>query len=177
MVIKPLAKSKSANFNLLLYTNFQKKLEEILLFLAEIGIISGGFITVREHGNHFIQAKIGLENLNSPDDIIFFQEFIKNNEILLIPNIKKDSRYQSLDHSKSVSSFEFFAGFPISISEFFTGTLCVLEQKSRELSSHDLKIIKYSVSSIESIVRLQIENQELQELKNHNRMKFRIFEI
>ena len=176
MVIKPLAKSKSANFNLLLHTNFQKKLEEILLFLAEIGIISGGFITVREHGNHFIQAKIGLENLNSPDDIICFQEFIKNNEILLIPNIKKDGRYQSLDHSKSVSSFEFFAGFPISISEFFTGTLCILEQKSRELSSHDLKIIKYSVSSIESIVRLQIENQELQELKNHNRMKFRIFE-
>ncbi|MBG6060610.1 PAS domain S-box-containing protein [Flavobacterium sp. CG_9.1] len=176
MVIKPLSKTKKANSNLLLNTSFQKKLEENLLFLSEIGIISAAFITFREHENHSIQAKVGLETLSNPNDIICFEELVKNNEVLLISDIKKDCRYQSLDHTESVPFFEFFAGFPITISELFTGTLCILDKTSRELSCNDLKIIKQSVSSIESIAQLNIKNQELQALKNHNRIKFQMFE-
>ena len=175
MVIKPLSKTKKANSNLLLNTSFQKKLEENLLFLSEIGIISAAFITIRDHENHSIQAKVGLETLSNPNDIICFQDFINSNQVLLVSNIKTDFRYQSRNNTK-LHSFEFFAGFPITISERFTGTLCILDQKSRELSSNDLKIIKQTVSSIESIAQLQIENQELQALRNQNRIKFQIFE-
>lgn len=175
MVIKPLSKTKKANSNLLLNTSFQKKLEENLLFLSEIGIISAAFITIREHENHSIQAKVGLETLSNPNDIICFQDFINSNQVLLVSNIKTDFRYQSRNNTK-LHSFEFFAGFPITISERFTGTLCILDQKSRELSSNDLKIIKQTVSSIECIAQLQIENKELQALKNQNRIKFNVFE-
>lgn len=175
MVIKPLSKTKKANSNLLLNTSFQKKLEENLLFLSEIGIISAAFITIREHENHSIQAKVGLETLSNPNDIICFQDFINSNQVVLVSNIKTDFRYQSRNNTK-LHSFEFFAGFPITISERFTGTLCILDQKSRELSSNDLKIIKQTVSSIECIAQLQIENKELQALKNQNRIKFNVFE-
>ncbi|WP_165930128.1 PAS domain S-box protein [Flavobacterium sandaracinum] len=175
MEIKPLAQTKKANTNLLSSTVYKKEFNEILLFLSEIGIISDAFISLSANEGHSIQSKIGLETLRNPYDIICFQDFINSNQVVLVSNIKTDSRYQSLDKTNP-HSFEFFAGFPITISDHFTGTLCILDKKSRELSSNDLKIIKQSVSRIESVLQLHITNQEIKTLDNHNRMKFKMFE-
>ena len=175
METKPFAQTKKANTNSLLSTVCKKEFNEILVFLSEIGIISDAFISLNTDEGHSIQSKIGLEALRNPNDIICFQDFINSNQVLLVSNIKTDFRYQSLDKTNP-HSFEFFAGFPITISDHFTGTLCILDKKSRELSSNDLKIIKQSVSRIESVLQLHITNQEIKTLQIHNRMKFKIFE-
>ena len=175
METKSFAQTEKANTDSLLRTVYKKEFNEILVFLSSIGIISDAFISLSANEGHSIQSKIGLEALRNPNDIICFQDFINSNQVLLVSNIKTDFRYQSRDNTK-LHSFEFFAGFPITISDHFTGTLCILDKKSRELSSNDLKIIKQSVSRIESVLQLHITNQEIKTLKIHNRMKFKIFE-
>ncbi len=67
---------------------------------------------------------------------------VSNNETLLVPNLKKDSRFNT-DTWLADRGILFFAGIPLlSEAEHVVGILCVIDTKSREMSRQDLFMLE-----------------------------------
>jgi hypothetical protein len=155
-------------FNLLkLHDDFDR----ILLFVSEICDVADVFITMGTIEGHLIQSKIGVKGLSSPNEISFFGQLIEDNVDLIVSDVKRDLRFR---HIVCNDTFKFFAGFPINIAAscLITGTICILNRESKELSSIELRILKEAISQIESLLQFQIKNQELQGTKNKIEINF-----
>lgn len=173
---KLLSQNKKLSSNLFFNNTLLKEFDDILKFLSEIDLLSDGFITLSNNEEHFIQSKIGLGSLNNPYEISCFQEFVNCNKISILLSIKNSAIYPSREFDNTAVPFKFFTGFPINISNLFKGTLCILDKTSRTHSLRDLKIIKQSVSRIESLLQLEVKNQVLKFSLHQQKKKFDMFE-
>ena len=141
-----------------------QEFESTLLFISETCGISDAFIAVDKDNIHVLLHKVGLSLLQDPDEIILFNEFVQKKEALICNSTNPEATHR------------FFAGFPITIAGFFSGSLCMVDKNARELSAIDLKIIKQCVSKIESLLKLEQKKQALDAVQKNNREKFRVFE-
>jgi PAS domain S-box-containing protein len=150
-----------------------KELDSILDFVTDICKISDAFISVKMEQKDMILSKKGLKNLNIPEEINYFNEFVSKQEILILPNANQVCNYQLKGSDESLT---FFAGFPIRPSiKLISGSLCVLKKKEQEISETELKIIEQCISQIESILNLSLKNADLQIQLNENRQTFESF--
>lgn len=161
-----------------LFTNetLRGKLNDILIYLSEITTISDAFIAFEETGSCLFYSKIGLECFNNPHEIKCFKEFVDNNQILITSDITNKAPFENMYNNTVGVNYSFFAGFPIKTSNVFKGSICFLNKDSRDFTIIELKIIKQSVSIIESFLKLYQEKQEIAYFKNHERQKFDMFE-
>lgn len=153
----PAAKKEAKN-NLPLDNIILQEFKSTLFFISETCGITDAFITVKKEAVHTIQNKIGLSWLQEPNEIIPFNEFAKKDEVMSM-----------CSDNDTLSSTSFFAGFPITIPNFFKGSICLMHQNRKELSKIELKIIEQCVSKIESLLQLE-------QVKQQNREKFRVYE-
>ncbi|AWG23067.1 hypothetical protein FFWV33_16820 [Flavobacterium faecale] len=133
----------------------------MLLFVTEICAVKDAFISLADVQGNSIKSKIGLDYLINLNDIICFQELVNGNEFLIISDLEKDPKFQSIDVN---NTFKFFAGFPINIpGSLVPGTVCIFNREVKELSSIELKTLQQTISQIESLLQLNLDNQMLQE--------------
>ncbi|MCW2120304.1 PAS domain S-box protein [Flavobacterium sp. 7A] len=133
----------------------------MLLFVTEICAVKDAFISLADVQGHSIKSKIGLDYLTNQNDIICFQELVNGNEFLIISDLEKDPKFQSIDVN---NTFKFFAGFLINIpGSLVPGTVCIFNREVKELSSIELKTLQQTISQIESLLQLNLDNQMLQE--------------
>jgi PAS domain S-box-containing protein len=136
--------------------------EKMLLFISETCSIDDAFITLVDIDGHSIKSKIGLDFLTNPNEIVCFQQLVDHNELLVVSNLTNSSKFQSIDFN---NTFDFFAGLPIKInSNLASGTLCVLNNMPKNITSIELKTIKHTVDQIECFLQMFFENQMLQDI-------------
>ncbi|WP_339837896.1 PAS domain S-box protein [uncultured Flavobacterium sp.] len=146
--------------------------EKMLLFIAETCSIDNAFITLVDSSRHTVKSKIGLDFLTNPTEIICFQQLVDREELLVVSNLTSDSEFQAIEFN---NSFDFFAGFPIKISDNLVyGTLCILNNKSVKLTSIALKTIKHAVAQIECFLQVYLENQRLNDVIYQNENSFHL---
>lgn len=162
--------------NLLSTEKLKIDVKEVLLFLCEILNISDAFIVFEEKDCGQFYIKVGLEDLNDPNEINCFKKFTDDNQNLKIYDILQQATYHTINNNETDVNYNFFAGIPIKLTDFFKGSICFLSKDHREFTAYELKIIKQSVTIIKSFLNIHQENQEIILLKNYERKKFQIFE-
>lgn len=150
--------------------DFQQEFNSILLFVSEICEIPCVFISLIDLTGLTVKAKIGLDLTPILPNIIAFNEtIIQQNKIKIVSDINNDVS----DLSENLVNF--FAGFPICINEnLVIGTVCIMDTKAKELSSIQLKYLDHAVQQIQSLLKLHIENKELQETVKQQENQFQL---
>jgi len=159
--------------------NFQQEFESILTFVSETCEVTNVYITQITHNSHSIIAKLELDFINNvkEDDqelFLHINYLIEENKKSLLPDSKIADGF--ILKTTNPLHFDFFTGIPLFNSENSAiGTICILDAKSKKLSPLQLKIVKNSVSQIQSILNLINQNNELQKLTTHNKNQLQLY--
>lgn len=113
-------------------------------------------ISFVSHDRQWFKSHIGLEARETSRDFSFCAHAIANPEhILIVPNAKADSRFSANPLVTGEMDITFYAGVPlVNENGFPLGSLCVIDQQSRELSEGQ-------ISSLTVIARQVVDKLEL----------------
>ena len=118
--------------------------KEIVQLTAEICEVPISLITVVGKNKQFHKAKYGIEVESIDRDESFCAHSIETpNELLVVKDARIDDRFK--DNPLVTGSMEvvFYAGKPIiNANGHFMGSLCVLDNKPRELKQHQVKALE-----------------------------------
>ena len=154
--------------------NFQQELNDILSFVTEICEVPYAFVTHINCGDQSIISKKGFDSLIIPENILSFsQSIIEQNSVFKVSGITKNL-FKNLNPSDLF--FDFFLGLPIYSDENLAiGTLCILDVKSKVISSVQLKILEHSANQIQSFLKLGKETNDLHKALNLKENQFQKF--
>jgi len=128
-------------------------------------------VSLVDRERQWFKAKYGVDVGETPRDMAFCAHAILSPEdILVVPDAKKDDRFAGNPLVTGPPYIRFYAGTPLVTSEGYAlGTLCVLDTQPRNLSSDRIESLaalgRQTVDQFEArltLDRLQVAFQELQ---------------
>jgi EAL domain-containing protein (putative c-di-GMP-specific phosphodiesterase class I) len=102
-----------------------------------------GLISLVDGNRQWFKAKLGLEVSETPRSIAFCSHAIRDTEVFVVPDARDDKRFADNPLVTSGPMIRFYAGAPlIDARGAALGTLCVLDQKPRELSEAERQALQ-----------------------------------
>ena len=149
----------------LLDTLSEEEFDELTELAAQIcGTPIAAISLIDEHRQWF-KSKHGFTLNEMPRDLSFCAHAINApSETMIVPNTHLDERFLDNPFVTGEENFVFYAGVPlVDENEFALGTLCVLDNTSRELSETQLKSLKIVAKNIAKLIELRRSKRELVE--------------
>ncbi|MES2621555.1 MAG: GAF domain-containing protein, partial [Bacteroidota bacterium] len=146
----------------ILDTDPEKEYDDITLIASEIcqtPISSIGFI---DENRQVLKSNRGLSDI-SPRDMTFCNHTINTpDEILVIPDSRIDPRFTDHPAVINLPHVIFYAGIPLVTADGYAlGTLCVVDNKPRELSQQQLDLLKALANQVMKLLDLRKNNIQL----------------
>ena len=119
---------------------------------------------VDEHRQWF-KSKVGLDVAETHRDVAFCAHALhKPQEVLVVQDAANDARFADNPLVLSDPNIRFYAGAPlVTPSGLALGTLCVIDQRQRELSPQQLAALRALSRAVVAQLELQRQNVELQQ--------------
>lgn len=117
-------------------------------------------VTLIDEDRQWFKSKVGLDATEGPRDTSFCGHVILDNEVMIINDATKDERFFDNPAVTGELQVRFYAGAPlIDKSGYKLGSLCVVDNKPREIS-------KEQIDALKKLSRLVVNQMELRlELK------------
>ena len=130
-------------------------------------------ITLVDEKRQWFKSSVGLpEGLKeTPREISFCSQAICNpSEVLIIPDIRLDSRFFENPLVTKDPNVVFYAGAPlISKNGYPLGTLCIIDFQPRNLNQQEVETLKVLSSQVSKLIDLRLTNEDLRKnLKEKN---------
>ena len=123
-------------------------------------------ISLVDHSRQWFKSCYGLDIQETPRDISFCAHAILEEDIFLVKDASADLRFSDNPLVTGGPGIKFYAGVPLTTEEGHNiGTLCVLDQTSRELDNEQLKALKALSSQVMKQLELRILLIEAEKLK------------
>ena len=113
---------------------------------------------VDEHRQWF-KAKCGLNASETPRGQAFCAHVIEQKEMLVVPDATKDPRFSDNPLVLGAPHVRFYAGMPLRVHggrtdgrSFAMGTLCIIDDKPRQLSDEDAAALRKMAKLAESLL-------------------------
>jgi len=134
---------------------------------------SVSLITLVDEKRQWFKSSVGLpEGLKeTPREISFCSHAICNpSEVLIIPDIRLDSRFSENPLVTNDPNVVFYAGAPlISKNGYPLGTLCIIDFQPRNLNQQEVETLKVLSSQVSKLIDLRLTNEDLRKnLKEKN---------
>lgn len=134
---------------------------------------SVSLITLVDEKRQWFKSSVGLpEGLKeTPREISFCSQAICNpSEVLIIPDIRLDSRFSENPLVTKDPNVVFYAGAPlISKNGYPLGTLCIIDFQPRNLNQQEVETLKVLSSQVSKLIDLRLTNEDLRKnLKEKN---------
>lgn len=114
------------------------------MFHAPISLVS-----LVDSGRQYFKSNVGLPGVSeTPRDHAFCAHAILGDGIMVVPDALQDERFADNPLVKGAPNVRFYAGYPIRISspgnneKVAIGTLCVIDNKPRNLGDEELQALK-----------------------------------
>lgn len=131
-------------------------------------------LTLLDQERQWFVSKKGVPFNETPRQISFCTYTIQSPEPLIIPDTTKDQFFK--DHFFTVTdpyNVRFYAGVPIEVEGYPVGTICVFDQKPRQLAESQITALSilsrqltHALEQRLAIVRERDQNDNLQIVKN-----------
>ncbi len=111
-------------------------------------------ISLIDDSRQWFKAKVGTEIESTPREIAFCRYTIQYDNVLVVPDTKRDVRFVDNPMVTGSPGIRFYAGAPlITPSKQRIGTLCVIDHRTRELSQDQ----QHSLAALSRQVITQME--------------------
>jgi PAS domain S-box-containing protein len=142
----------------ILDTGAEKVFDDIVNLAAEICETPIALISLVEDQRQWFKAKVGLEANETSRDVSFCAHAILGNNPFIVEDATKDSRFAENPLVLNDPNIRFYAGIPLTTpDQQQIGTLCVIDNKPRQLKAHQLQIIQLLSKNI--ITHLELRRQ------------------
>lgn len=104
-----------------------------------------------DEDRQWFKSRIGIELPETPRDISFCGHAILGDEVMMVPDATKDDRFSDNPFVVGSPDIRFYAGCPIAGPGGTTlGTLCLIDQRPRELTPEELDSLRDLAEMVES---------------------------
>ena len=137
--------------------------DEITELAAQICDCPAALVSFVDPSRQWIKAKYGLppDLAECPREISICQVTICNNDVLYVPDLEIDQRFNTSPLVTTGLKLRFYCGVPLITRDGYAlGTLCVVDFKSRELSFEQQESLRRL--SRQTMVHLELRRQLLE---------------
>ena len=151
----------------------KSEFQDIVELAAKLCEKPVALITLLDAESNWLKVKYGTDIEVMPRETSFCQYGIEQDELLIIPDATKDTRF---DHNPLVQSdpnLRFYAGMPLTVSEGQkVGTLCLFDLKANTLTDIQQKTLATLARQVIFIMESQLNSnllkKQLQEIEAKN---------
>jgi diguanylate cyclase (GGDEF)-like protein len=99
-------------------------------------------VTLVDTNRQWFKSSVGMPERETPRDISFCAHAILEDDILLVPDAKKDERFFDNPLVAGKPGIRFYAGCPLKVGAENLGTLCVIDDNPREFGEEELQMLR-----------------------------------
>lgn len=140
----------------LLYSEPEEAYDEVAVLASQIAETPISLITLIDAEKQWFKSKVGTEGSETDREIAFCSHAILQEEPMIVGNMLEDERFAENPLVVNDPSVRFYAGFPLVTPEGYAlGTLCVLDNKPRELSPDQIFGLQTLANQVLRTIRLR----------------------
>ncbi len=139
----------------ILDTDPEQTFNDIVALASRICDTQISLVSLVDANRQWFKAKKGLEASETPRDVAFCAHAILDDEIMIVEDTHKDERFADNPLVTELPKIRFYAGVPLEIQDDINvGTLCVIDQKPKQLSPEQLEGLRVLGRAVVAHMRL-----------------------
>lgn len=159
--------------------NRSSEFQDIVELAAQICEKPVALITLLDEEFNWLKVRFGTDIEVMPRETSFCKYAIQQNNLFIIPDAAKDSRFMGNPLVHSDPNLRFYAGVPLILNNngLKIGTLCLFDRKPNMLTDIQQKILPILARQVTFLMELEMSRMQLQqqieetEAKNDSLMK------
>lgn len=162
----------------------EESFDDLTLIASQICDTPIALISLIDNDRQWFKSKFGLETNETPRNISFCGHAINDSKnTLQVKDAKLDPRFSDNPLVKGDLDISFYAGVPlVDSSNMALGTLCVIDQKPKELTNHQMKALEALARQVILKIEDRKRNEDLiseidQKDENINDLKLKYYKL
>ena len=127
----------------ILDTEPERAFDDLALLASRICDTPIAAISLVDADRQWFKSRVGFDARETPRDVAFCNHAIRQKEICVVPDARRDDRFRDNPFVVSEPKIRFYTGAPLITPEGHAlGTLCVLDRKPRTLAPGQLEALE-----------------------------------
>lgn len=145
-------------------TAAEPEFDDIVRLAAAICGVPIGVFSLINEDRQWAKAAIGLQITEIPRSIAFCDHTIRQKDLLLVEDARKDERFASNPMVTGDGGVRFYAGFPVTSPDgHAVGSLCVADQQPRYLDEDQKITLRILAGQVSSRLELRLKRHQLEQ--------------
>lgn len=147
-------------------TSAEQAFDNLTSLAADICDVPVSLVSMVDAERQWFKSRHGLQIQETPRDISFCTHTIEKNDVFIVEDASRDTRFATNPLVVGDPGIRFYAGVPLTVSEGANlGTLCVIDYKAREFNEHQQRQLKKLASAVVTVLELRRAQQLLKDVK------------
>jgi len=144
---------------------YEEDYDNLTAIAAQICGTKISLVSLVDHDRQWFKSKQGFTNSETDRKISFCGHAIHSNEnVFVIPDARRDERFYDNPLVTNEPYVTFYAGVPLqSENGYNIGTLCVMDDKPKELNEFQLKSLRALGKQVMNLIELRRKKNQLEQ--------------
>lgn len=156
----------------LLDTPAEKEFEDIVELAARVCGVPISLVSLVAEDRQWFKARTGLDVPQTSRSVSFCAHALQQNDIFLVKDAAADERFAENPLVTGDPRIRFYAGAPlVSPKGYKLGTLCIIDNKPRELNWEQAVILKTLANQVSKLIELRQKDRLVHQLQTEANRK------